>query len=189
MKVPIYQTVVRPTLLYGCETWQMLAKDEQRMPATYKDGAMGNGCEPAATSDILEEAKVEPIAMVMSRRRLNWFGHMARRDENENIRSVAKMQMEGRALEEDQGWDGHTLPQEIWQPGRQWKNGPLAEREKERCICKTRNGGERWKRREQFAETTVSAASECLRPVSYWLFVQHDTRRVANKVNVWFYIA
>ena len=44
---------------------------------------------------IVEEAKVEPIAMVMRQRRLEWFGHVIRRDETENIRVVAEIKMEG----------------------------------------------------------------------------------------------
>ena len=31
LKILIYQTVIRPTLLYGCETWPMSVKDERRM--------------------------------------------------------------------------------------------------------------------------------------------------------------
>ena len=31
MKLLIYQTVIRPTLLYGCETWPMSVKDEKRL--------------------------------------------------------------------------------------------------------------------------------------------------------------
>ena len=31
MKLLIYQTVIRRTLLYGCETWPMSVKDEKRM--------------------------------------------------------------------------------------------------------------------------------------------------------------
>ena len=42
------------------------------------------------------EAKVEPIAMVMRRRRLEWFGHVKRRHETENIRPVVEMKMEGK---------------------------------------------------------------------------------------------
>ena len=45
---------------------------------------------------MLEEAKAEPIAMVMRRRRLEWFGHVKRRDETEHIREVAEMKMEGK---------------------------------------------------------------------------------------------
>ena len=45
----------------------------------------------SAYSNILEEARVEPIAMVM--RRLQWFGHV-RRDETENSQAVAETKME-----------------------------------------------------------------------------------------------
>ena len=43
MKLLIYQTVIRPTLLYGCETWPMSVKDEKRMVTTDVNGAMGVG--------------------------------------------------------------------------------------------------------------------------------------------------
>ena len=34
VKLLIYQTVIRPTLLYGCETWQISVKGEKRMATT-----------------------------------------------------------------------------------------------------------------------------------------------------------
>ena len=34
----------------------------------------------------------------MRRRRLEWFGHVKRRGETENIRAVAEMKMEGKRL-------------------------------------------------------------------------------------------
>ena len=34
LKLLIYQTVIRPTLRYGCETWPMSVKDEKRMATT-----------------------------------------------------------------------------------------------------------------------------------------------------------
>ena len=44
--------------------------------------------EHRRNEEILEEARVEPfmIAMVMRRRRLEWFGQVKRRDETENKR-------------------------------------------------------------------------------------------------------
>ena len=45
-------------------------------------------------NEILEEAWVEPIVMVM--RRLQWFGHLRRSVETENIRAVAEIKMEGK---------------------------------------------------------------------------------------------
>ena len=46
--------------------------------------------------EILKEAKVKPIAMVMRRRRLEWSGHVKRRDETENFRAVVEIKMEGK---------------------------------------------------------------------------------------------
>ena len=62
------------------------------------NGAMGNWGEPEhrRSGEFLEEAKVETIATVMRRRRLEWFGHVKRRGETENIRAVAEMTMEGK---------------------------------------------------------------------------------------------
>ena len=39
---------------------------------------------------------MEPIAMVMRRRMIEWFGHVKRRDETENIRAVVEIKMEGK---------------------------------------------------------------------------------------------
>ena len=52
--------------------------------------------EHRRNEEILEETRVEIIAMVMRRRRLEWFGHVKRRDETENIRAVVEMKMEGK---------------------------------------------------------------------------------------------
>ena len=46
---------------------------------------MDNGVgllEHRRNEDILEEARVEAIAMAMRRRRLEWFGHVKRRDKD-----------------------------------------------------------------------------------------------------------
>ena len=63
LKLLIYQTVIRPTLLYGCETWPMSVKDEKRMATTEMRmvrWAMGVSLlEHRRNEEILEEAKVE----------------------------------------------------------------------------------------------------------------------------------
>ena len=81
----------------------MSVKDEKRMATTEMrmvrwagDGQWAMGVsllEHRRNEEILEEAKVEPIVTVMRRRRLEWFGHVKRRDETENIRAVAEMKM------------------------------------------------------------------------------------------------
>ena len=95
LKCLIYQTVIRPTLLYGCETWPMSVKHEKCMATTEMRmvrWAMGVG---RRNEEILEKAKVELVAAVMRRRRVEWFGHARRRDETENMRAVVEMKMEG----------------------------------------------------------------------------------------------
>ena len=95
LKLLIYQTVIRPTLPYGCETWLMSVKDEKRMATTemrmVRWAMWVSLLEHRRNEEILEEA----ISMVM-RRRLEWFGHVTRRDETENIRAVVEMKMEGK---------------------------------------------------------------------------------------------
>ena len=72
--------MTRPTLLYGGETWPMSVKYERRMATAeirMVRWALGLSLlEHRRYEDILEEAKIEHIATVMRRRRLEWFGHV-----------------------------------------------------------------------------------------------------------------
>ena len=94
MKLLIYQPVIRPTLkclLHMAEN--RMATTEMRMVRW----AMGvTLLKQRRNEEILEEASVEQIVMVMRRKRLESFEHVKRRDETENIRSVVKMKMEGK---------------------------------------------------------------------------------------------
>ena len=143
--------MTRPTLRYDYETWPMSVKDEKRMATTEMRmvrWAMGVSLlEHRKNEEILEEAKVEPIAMVMRRRRLEWFGHVKRSDETENIRAVVGMKMEGKRP--------RGRPKLTWKDtvkrdlkARNIKEEWATDRERWKCLCKTRypaqgDGGER----------------------------------------------
>ena len=45
---------------------------------------------------IRQEANVMSVLDLMRRRRLQWFGHMCRREEDDDIRRVHEMRVEGR---------------------------------------------------------------------------------------------
>ena len=45
----------------------------------------------------MKEARVDPIAMVMRLRRMEWFEHVTRRGETENTRAGVEMKMEGKS--------------------------------------------------------------------------------------------
>ena len=151
LKLLIYQTVIRPTFLYGCETWSMSVKDEKRMATTEMRmvrWAMGVSLlEHRRNEEILEEAKVEAIATVMRRRRLEWVGHVKRGGETENIRAVAEMKMEGKRPRgrPKLRWND-TIRRDLkaWKIKEEW----ATDREKWKGLCKTRypeqgDGGER----------------------------------------------
>ena len=140
LKILIYQTVIRPTLLYGCETWPMSVKDERRTATTEMTmvrWAMGVGLlEHRRNEEILKEVKVEQIATVM-RRRLEWFGHVKRRDETENSRAVVEMKMQGkrpRGRPKLRWKDTVRRDMKAWSIREEW----ATERERWKSLCKTR---------------------------------------------------
>ena len=150
----IYHTVIRPTLLYGCETWPMSVKDEKRMATTEMiivRWAMGVSLlEHRINEEILEEAKVGAIVTVMRRRRLEWFGHFKRTGETENIQAVAEMKMEEkrpRGRPKLRWNDTVRRDLKAWNIKEEW----ATDRERWNGLCKTRypeqgDGGERWER-------------------------------------------
>ena len=97
MKLLIYQTVIRPSLLYGCEIRPISVNDEKCMTTTVmrmvrwtmRVGLLEHRGD-------LGGSKVGPIVMVMRRRRLEWFGQVRRRDGIENIKAVVEMKMVGK---------------------------------------------------------------------------------------------
>ena len=103
--------------------------------------------EHRRNEEILEEAKVEHIATVMRWRRLEWSGHVKRRDETENIRAVVEMKMEGkrsRGRPKLRWKDTVRRDMKEWSIREEW----ATDRERWKSLCKTRypaqvDGGER----------------------------------------------
>ena len=93
--------------------------------------------EHRRNEEILEEAKMEPIAMVMRRRRLEWFGQVKRRDESENIRAVVEMKMEGkrpRGRPKLRWKDTARRDLKVWKIRKE----RATDMERWKCLCKTR---------------------------------------------------
>ncbi|XP_046848167.1 uncharacterized protein LOC124441744 [Xenia sp. Carnegie-2017] len=100
LKILIYKTVIRPVLLYGNETWSVtdyLAEKISVCEMRMIRYCLGVSLEEHRTNEsIREEANVMSILKLMRRKRLQWFGHVCRREEDVDIRRVYEMQMEGR---------------------------------------------------------------------------------------------
>ena len=90
---------------------------------------------------------MDPITTVMRRRRMEWFVHIKRRDETENILAVADMNMEGkrpRGRPKLRWYDTVRRHLEAWKI----KEECATDRERWKRICLTRypvqgDGGER----------------------------------------------
>ena len=100
LKVLIYKTVVRPVLMYGNEAWPItehLANKISVCEMRMLRYCLGVSLEEHRTNEsIREEANVTSIADLMKRRRLEWFGHVYRREKKDDIKRVYEMQVEGK---------------------------------------------------------------------------------------------
>ena len=103
------------------------------------NGAMGNGVgllEHRRNEEIWEEVKVEQRAMVLRKRRLEWFGHV-KRDETENSRAFVEMKMEGkrpRGRPKLRWKDTVRRDMKAWSIREEW----ATDRERWKSLCKTR---------------------------------------------------
>ena len=80
---------------------------------------------------------MEPITMVMRRGRLEWFEHVKRRDETENITAVVELKMEGkrpRGRPTLRGKDTAGRDLKAWNIREEW----ATDRERGKCLYKTR---------------------------------------------------
>ena len=100
LKGKVYKSVVRPALLYSSETWPMKRTQERRMEVaemkmlrwmcgvTRRDKIKNNY--------IRGTVKVTEVTKKMQERRLQWFGHVMRKEEESVCRRVMNMEVPGR---------------------------------------------------------------------------------------------
>ena len=99
LKILIYKTAIRPALLYGNETWPVTGAQIDRVSST--EMRMLRYCmgisleEHRRNEEITSEARIMPIRDVMRKRRLEWFGHVCRREEDQDVRRVFEMKIDG----------------------------------------------------------------------------------------------
>jgi len=92
-KTRIYQAAIRSVLLYGCESWPVRASDMCKLEVF--DHWCLRILAKVKYNDRLSNEQVrkkcfdiESIRSYTIRRRLQWFGHVLRRDNGETIREV-----------------------------------------------------------------------------------------------------
>ena len=100
LKVKIYRTVIRPLILYGAETWvtrgaeeRILESTEMRMLRMMKGVTLR---DRVRSEELRRELGVTPLIMKVREKRLRWFGHVERREEDNIIRKMSSMEVEGK---------------------------------------------------------------------------------------------
>ncbi len=89
---PVYQAVVHPILLYGCETRPIRVAEERILEGFDNDSirrilrVKRRDCVPSV--ELRRRLCLTSIPTLLVQRRLRWFGHAARRPEGELIKDV-----------------------------------------------------------------------------------------------------
>jgi hypothetical protein len=105
LKIKIYKTVILPAVLYGCETWPLTLKEEQRLwvfenrvlrrifgPKREEDGSWRK-----LHNDELHSLYSSPnIFKGIKSRRMRWAGHAARMGEGRGVYRVLVGKPEGK---------------------------------------------------------------------------------------------
>ena len=99
LKGKVYKTVVRPAMMYGAETWP-LKKTQERKLEVEEMKMLRWMCGVTKMDKIRNErirgtAKVEKISKKNQGRRLQWYGHVKRREEEYVVRRVMEMEVLG----------------------------------------------------------------------------------------------
>jgi hypothetical protein len=132
LKIKIYRTVILPVVLYGCETWSLILREEHRLrvfenrvlkifgPKREEDGSWRK-----LHSDELHSLYSSPnIVRVIKSRRMRWAGHVARMEERRGVYRVLVGRPEGKRPlgRPRRRWDDNIKMdlREIWMDGANW---------------------------------------------------------------------
>ena len=100
LKMKIYKTVIRPVLLYGAETWSLRKKEEGLLERTemrmVRWIAGISLLERRESQDIRKMCGICSVVEKAREARLRYYGHVARREEEEPIRRAKDMPVIGR---------------------------------------------------------------------------------------------
>jgi hypothetical protein len=132
VKVKIYKTTILPVVLYGCETWSLILREEHRL-RVFENRVLRRIFGPKRDEATEQRRKLHnrelhnflspDIIRQIKSRRMRWVGHVARMGEGRKAYRVLMEKPEGkRPLERPMSrWEegiGMELRQTIW--GVEW---------------------------------------------------------------------
>ena len=112
-KMKVYRSVYVPTLLYGCENWVLNRRQEQRIVAMqmkYIRRVTGSRrLDKIRNTALRRMVRVPSILIEVEKRKMRWFGHIIRMDEQKPARMVWRTRAQGR--------NGRGRPRRKWDDG------------------------------------------------------------------------
>jgi len=106
LKIKIYRTIILPVVLYGCETWSLILRDERKL-RVFENMVLRRIFGPRREevtgewrrlhNEELNDMYCSPnIVRVIKSRRMKWAGHVARMGEERGAYRVLVEKPEGR---------------------------------------------------------------------------------------------
>ena len=100
LKGKVYKTVIRPAMLHGTETWATTKRQEKRIEVT-EMRMLRWMCGVTRKDEIRNEhirgkTRVAQASKKITERRLNWYGHVMRRDGEHILRKVLRADIPGK---------------------------------------------------------------------------------------------
>ncbi|KAJ4435460.1 hypothetical protein ANN_18076 [Periplaneta americana] len=136
LKVRIYKTVILPVVLYGCETWSLTLREEQRL-RVFKNKVLRKifgAKRDVVTGEWRKLHNAELHALYSSpdiirnikSRHLRWAGHVARMSESRNAYRVLVGRLQGKRplVKPRRRWEGNIKMdlREVGYDDRDWIN-------------------------------------------------------------------
>ena len=111
VKGELYAACVRSVMLYGSETWPIKVEESQRLHRNEMSMIRWMCGVPLRDKYPCEELRawvgIKPIVDVMRQRRLCWFGHIERREDNSWLKKVQILAVDGHS--------GRGRPRKTWE--------------------------------------------------------------------------
>ena len=98
-KMRIYQSSIRSTMTYACETWALTTKQEKKLDATDRKIMRRilniRWSQKMTNIELYNITKLEPMSSFVTKMRLKWLGHVLRFEDNNVVKQLLYWKPDG----------------------------------------------------------------------------------------------
>jgi len=108
LKIEIYRTIILPVVLYGCENWLLILREERRLRVFEnrvlrrvfgsKSDEVAGEWRKLHNEELRDLYSLPNIVWVVKSRRMRWAGHVVRVGEGRGVHRVLVQKPEGKRL-------------------------------------------------------------------------------------------